>query len=260
MTQPNAPRTAPTVTERLLAAAAWTTGLAWALPATSTLMALQTIWPADRIDRLTRIYTRGQLLAVGTRVRYVTDPAIDPARPYMFAANHINHLDNCTMYDSTPHFKQGLENEDHFRYPFYGWFMKQRGTIPVRPKSPTRLDDLREHMRAEIGRGHSILVFPEGTRTRTGEVGPFRSGVFLLARDLGLPIVPVSVCGMFEVMNPNSWVIRPGRRVTVYADAPVETAHVTDDDLRDLAEHVRGVIAGRVAEHARSGENGAPRP
>lgn len=235
--------------EQVLSAAAWASGLTWAISGATALMAVQTVLPPDRIDGLTRLYTRGQLFAVGTRVRYVTSDALDPARPYMFVQNHVNHLDHCTMYAGSPHFKQGLENEDHFRFPFYGWFMKQRGTLPVKRGARDQLGSLEALMAAEVARGHSLLVFPEGTRTRTGEVGRFRTGAFVIAQRLGLAVVPVSVCGMFEVMNANSRRIRPGRTATVYTDAPRETARLRPDEIPAFAEALRAHIQARVAAH-----------
>ena len=243
-------------TEHALSAAAWAAGLTWAVSGATALMAVQTVLPPDRIDALTRLYTRGQLLAVGTRVRYVTSDALDPARPYLFVQNHVNHLDHCTMYAGSPHFKQGLENEDHFRYPFYGWFMKQRGTIAVKRGARDQLGALEAAMAREVERGHSLLVFPEGTRTRTGDVGPFRTGALVIARNLGIPVVPVSVCGMFEVMSANSRRIRPGRTVTVYTDAPRETASLRTEDVPAFAEDLRAHIQARLSAHRAAATGG----
>ena len=70
--------------------------------------------------------------------------------------------------------------------------------------------------------------------------------MFYIARDLGLPIAPVSVTGMYRVMRKGSWLIRPGYDVTVYIDAPIETKGIPDRGIPELAERVRSVIAGRV--------------
>lgn len=238
----------PNLKDKLVGAALWGAGVSWLFPMLGSMTVIQSVLrvPSDRIETLNRLYCKGQIALTGTRWRAVVDPAVDPKTPYMFAQNHVNHFDHVTLYRATPHFKQGLEREDHFSYPFYGWFMKARGTIPVKKGERGQSPALVARMRAEVERGHSLLVFPEGTRSRDGHVGPFKTGVFYAAVALQIPIVPVAVTGMYEVMRKGTWVIRPGHEVTVYVDAPVPTAGMTDEDVPALAEKVRGVVAARV--------------
>lgn len=197
------------------------------------------------LNRLERLYTRGQVLLTGSRWRAEVDPAVDPQRAYLFFQNHTNHLDHCTMYGATPHFKQGVELEAHFRYPIYGAFMRGRGTIPVSP-GKRGMQRLMQGMGQALSAGQSLLVFPEGTRTRTGHLGDFQPGVFRIAQRLEAPIVPVTVTGMYRVMRKGSWLIRPGYDVTVYCDAPVETAGTRRADLPALMAQVRQVMEDRL--------------
>ncbi len=245
----------PGVGDHLVSAALWTAGLTWLVPMMGTMMAVALVVPPERTEWLSRLYCRGQVAMTGARWRAVVDPAVEPGRPYLFASNHVNLLDHVTMYCATPHFKQGLELESHFSIPVYGWFMRQRGTIPVRKgQTGGQQDALRESFRAELAKGHSILAFPEGTRTRDGTVGRFRKGVLAICRDLSLPIVPVTVTGMYEILRAGSGRMRWGREVTVWCDAPIDPTGVTDDGLGDLAERVRGVIAARVDAHRAGGD------
>ncbi len=249
MTQPQITVT-PTqgLWKKTVGLAMWLPGVAWLTSMMGAMMVAQRFVTSDRIERLTRAYTAGQLLALGTRVRYVVHPEVDPQRVYMFVQNHVNMIDHCTVYDATPHFKQGVELAAHFEVPFYGWFMKQRGTIPVYRDGAARerQQELTDAVAAEVRKGHSILVFPEGTRTRDGRVGPFRGGMFRIAHALELPIVPVAVTGMFEVMRKGEPYIHPGRRVTVYLDRPVETASIDKHELPALVRQVHRTISERV--------------
>lgn len=236
-----------TPVDRLISAGLWAAGVSWLVPMMGTMMAVGALVPPDRTEWLSRLYCWGQVAATGARWRAVVDPAVDPGRPYLFAANHVNLLDHVTMYNATPHYKQGIELEDHFRIPVYGWFMRQRGTIPVeKGAGAEQVERLRARVAAEIARGRSILVFPEGTRTRDGRVRRFRKGVFVIARDLGLPIVPVAVTGMYEILRADSALMRPGKEVTVYCDAPIDPTGVPDAEIPQLAQRVREVIAARV--------------
>jgi 1-acyl-sn-glycerol-3-phosphate acyltransferase len=234
------------ISDHAVSAALWTAGLGWMVPMMVTMMGLALVAHPRKYDWLSRIYCRGQVKLTGAQWEAVVDPAVLPDTPYLFAQNHVNLLDHVTLYPATPHFKQGLELEEHFRIPVYGWFMKSRGTIPVRRGRGGQSPEILQHMRDEIGRGHSILAFPEGTRTLDGRVGDFRRGVFFIARDLGIPVVPVSVTGMYNVLRKGSMVMRPRQKVTVYCDAPIETAGTTDAGIGDLAARVRSVMAARV--------------
>jgi 1-acyl-sn-glycerol-3-phosphate acyltransferase len=236
-----------TALDYVLSAGAWLAGVSWLVPLMGLQMLGHSALGPDRIQWLERLYTRGQVALTGSRWRAVVDPRVDPARQYVFFQNHVNHLDHCTMYCATRHFKQGVELEEHFRYPVYGAFMRSRGTLPVRRGQVGDLRALCEAMRAEIERGHSLLVFPEGTRTLTGHLGDFQQGVFWIAQQLGVPIVPVTVTGMYRVMRKGSLLIRPGYDVTVYCDAPIEVAGNTGRrQLRETMQRVQDVMTARL--------------
>jgi 1-acyl-sn-glycerol-3-phosphate acyltransferase len=238
-----------TLLEKLSSLSVWVACILFIGPMAATMLLLQHYFhPAD-LEPISRFFIRGFTVLCRLRWRAEVHPDVDPDRPYIFCQNHVNHLDFFICYRATPHFKQGLELEDHFRWPVYGWVMKQRGTIPVRPGMKGQVSELTEAFRREIEQGDSILAFPEGRRTLDGRVGPFRSGVFYIARDLGIPIVPVAVTGTQDVMRVGSLLIRPDRNVTVYCEEPVETAGVPDEEMDALVERVRGAIARRVDEY-----------
>ena len=240
---PDGPLAAP------VAVLLWWVGLCWMVPMMLTMMLVALVVPPERTEWLSRLYCRGQVALLLGRWRAVVDPAVDPRQTYIFCQNHVNLLDHVTMYPATPHFKQGIELASHFRIPVYGWFMKQRGTIGVERGRREGLQSLREGMRREVGAGHSLLVFPEGTRTTTGRVGPFKTGTFRLARELGVPVVPVAVTGMYETLRKGSWLLRPGHSVTVHVLAPIPTAGLDDAALATLADEVQRRIAAVVDAH-----------
>ncbi|MBX2801499.1 MAG: 1-acyl-sn-glycerol-3-phosphate acyltransferase [Myxococcales bacterium] len=239
-----------TLVDRAVSVALWGAGLAWLAPMMGTMMAVALVARPDRTQWLSRLYCRGQVAMTGARWRAVVDPAVREDRSYIFACNHVNLLDHVTMYNATPHFKQGVELESHFRIPIYGWFMKQRGTIPVRRGGgKAQVRELTQHFARELQLGHSILAFPEGTRSRDGRVQRFRLGVFRMAQELGVPIVPTTVTGMYEVLRADSALMRPGGQVTVYCDAPVPTDSLDADNVPDLAKRVQAIVSARVDAH-----------
>ena len=131
-------------------------------------------------------------------------PGFDPHSVCFFVSNHVNLFDPFVLYCATPQFIRGLELESHFRIPVYGWLMKRFGNVPV--PDVNRAADLKRMWRltrAALERGVSLVVFPEGSRTITGRVGPFHDGVFRMAQDFGTPITPVSIVGSFDVQSQN---------------------------------------------------------
>jgi 1-acyl-sn-glycerol-3-phosphate acyltransferase len=236
----------PTLGDYVRSAGTWAVGLPYFASTVIPISALCATIGVDRTLPLQRWFAGTQLKLTGSPWRAVVSPKVDPKRAYMFAHNHTNYYDFIFMHNATPHYKQGLELESHFKIPVYGWFMKARGGIPVKPGKDGQSPAVLAHMRREIEKGHCILVFPEGHRTTDGRVGPFRRGTFFIARDLGLPICPVTVTGAFDLMRKGSLMIRPGHELTVYVDDPIETTGLPDSAIPELAEHVRSIVAGRV--------------
>jgi 1-acyl-sn-glycerol-3-phosphate acyltransferase len=118
--------------------------------------------------------------------------------------------------------------------------------LAVKRGSARHFIALRDQMGSELERGHSLLVFPEGTRTVTGQLGDYQSGVFRIAVELQAPIIPVTVTGMYRVMRKGSLLIRPGYDVHVYCDAPIETKGMRRSDIPRLMAAVREVMQRRL--------------
>lgn len=238
----------PSFLDRARSAALWGRSLAWLVPWTTSMMALQKVLPPEKMQPVNRAFCWGMLKSAGSAWTAVVDPAVKDDESYIFAQNHVNHLDFVTMHNATPHYKQGIELETHFKYPFYGWYMKDRGTIGVPADKTNRTKIVKKRMQKVVDDGQSILAFPEGTRTLDGDVAPFKTGIFFIARDLGLKVVPTAVVGMYEVMKKGSYLLRPGD-VTVYCDAPIDFSGLSDEQVVEYAEKVRAVISKRVTDH-----------
>lgn len=235
-----------TIWDRLMSVIIWVLAGGFLALSLAFLTLLYQFVKPDRVQFLERGYCWLQLALTFNKQSHQTHPDVERHTQYIFMQNHSSHLDHVGMYNATPHFKQGIELESHFDYPFYGWFMKARGTIPVPKDRGGALDALRKAIRDEVDAGHSILGFPEGHRTTTGRVGPFYDGLFRVAIELGIPVVPVAVTGLYDVLHKGSLVIHPGNEVTTYVEAPISTAELTDDDIGELRDRVRTAIATRV--------------
>ncbi len=174
------------------------------------------------------------------RVRVQGLERLDPRRVYIFLANHVNLLDGFLLYGCLPWVFRGLELAAHFSWPIYGLLTRYFGNIPVDPANPfTTARGLRRAGRA-LRRGISILVLPEGHRTRDGGIGAFGRGAFSLAVQSGAPLVPVVMAGAFRVLRTGSWKVTPGP-VRIILGEPLtaeECRRAGVDEIRDLSRRV----------------------
>jgi 1-acyl-sn-glycerol-3-phosphate acyltransferase len=228
----------------------WTLSVLHFFPACASIVLLGALVDRRRLDPLLKLFFRNVVRCTGARLVVRHEKGFDPVRTCVFAANHVEIFDPFLVYPAIPQVARGLELETHFRVPVYGWLMKSFGNVPV-PATLTRegLERMRARAREAIAVGTSLIVFPEGTRTRSGRVGTFKAGSFRLAIELGVPVVPVSLAGAFQLKRVGDWRLRPST-VVVQLHAPIETKGMTADDARALAERVRGVVTEAVERSA----------
>ena len=233
--------------------AVWTIGLAHFAIGCS-LFAIGTLFiDPVRYDDAMRAFSRNIFRLAGVGFRVERAAGFDATRTSLFVANHVDLLDAFIIYASVPQLVRGIELESHFRIPFYGWLMKALGNVGVPPfdSAQDRSGDRDSYRRLvadtkrSLDRGISLAVFPEGTRTRTGLVGPFHVGFFRLAIRLGCPIVPVSIVGAYEFSRKGSWLMRPSTIVVQLHDT-IETRGLTRADAEALMTRTRRIVSDPV--------------
>lgn len=183
------------------------------------------------------------------RVRIHYHPDFDPSRRSVFTQNHINLLDGHIASAAIPHAFSGLMNAWQFHIPIYGWLMRlSKGIAVHRSRRDKLVEQLSAAARERKRIGMSILTFPEGHRTLDGKVHGFRRGVFIMARNAEMPMVPIAVRGFYEVNRKGSLVIHPLRRVDVFVGPQHDTAGLDDEAIGALANRLQAMTAHAV-EH-----------
>ena len=203
-------------------------------------------------DKPQRWMSRWVVKLAGGTVEVRRSPGFDPQRTCFLVSNHVNLFDPFVLYGAIPQFFRGLELESHFRIPIYGWLMKRFGNVPVPDVSrPSDLKRMWRMTQNALDRGVSLVVFPEGSRTITGCVGPFQDGVFRMAVQFGAPITPVSIVGSFEFNRKTSWMLRPSR-IVVHLHDTIETKDWDKRDVAGLRERVREIVSAPVEAHMKA--------
>jgi 1-acyl-sn-glycerol-3-phosphate acyltransferase len=189
------------------------------------------------------------LILKTTRVRVTVTglERLNPAHSYVVASNHQSIYDIPILFASLPLQLRIVAKQSLGSIPFLGWHLHRTGHLLVDRKNPGA--DIVQKMRRLIHEAHSLIVFPEGTRSVDGRVGRFKKGSFLVAVDAKLPIVPVSVSGTRQVMRKGRLMVRPGR-VSVTVHDPLPTAGLTREEVGALATRVREIVRSGVEEPA----------
>ncbi len=189
--------------------------------------------------RCARAWSRLILKTTGVRVEVSGAGRLDPGRSYVLASNHQSIYDIPILFASLPLQVRIVSKDSLGSFPFLGWHLRRTGHLLVDRKNPG--PDIIQKMKRLVSESHSLIVFPEGTRSVDGRVGRFKKGSFLVAVDAGLPVVPVSVSGSRHAMKKGRLMVCPAEvKVTVHD--PIPTAGVTRQDVTALVNRVRASV------------------
>lgn len=180
------------------------------------------------------------------RFRYSGTMPKDPRRPFVVVSNHESFAD-ILLISHLPWEMKWLSKAELFRIPIMGWMMWLAGDVPVkRGFGPSALEAM-ERCRRALQNRVSVMIFPEGTRSRTSELLPFKDGAFRLAIEAGVPILPLAVSGTGTALRKHDW--RFGRsNAEVRVLEPIETTGLTLNDIPELKARVREtIVAARDA-------------
>jgi len=185
------------------------------------------------------------LTTTGVRVRVCGLEHLDPSRSYIVAANHQSIYDIPIVFTSLPLQLRIVAKDSLGRIPFLGWHLQRTGHLLIDRKNPGA--GILKRMAQLVGGTRSLIVFPEGTRSVDGSVGRFKGGIFLLAIDSALPVLPVSLARSRFVMRKGRLMVCP-EEVTLTVHEPLATVGISREQAREFAERVREVVRRGVDE------------
>jgi 1-acyl-sn-glycerol-3-phosphate acyltransferase len=198
------------------------------------------------VYRISQFWTWAILRAGGVSLKVSGLEHLDPSRQYVFMVNHQSNIDIPALIQSFPRFQlRWLAKKELLWVPFFGWAMWAAKHVAVDRSDRANAGKSLKRASERIAAGISIVVFPEGTRSRDGRLLPFKRGGFLLAVQSGAAIAPVTINGSGALMPAGAWRLRRGTiEVTVGEAIPIDGFRA--GKLRQLSDHVRGQIGAHL--------------
>ncbi|HEY6930901.1 MAG TPA: lysophospholipid acyltransferase family protein [Thermoanaerobaculia bacterium] len=172
-----------------------------------------------------------------------------PGRSFVVVSNHESYADVLVLLSQLPMQVRFLAKRSIFRVPILGWSIHAAGFVPVdrgdAARSVSTVDTALKRLRS----GKSLVVFPEETRTRTGELAPFKKGAALLALKTGHPLLPVGIAGTRNVLPRGAWNMKPGR-VVLAIGTPIEVAGRSAKDRSEVMRQMEEAVTTLRSEAA----------
>ena len=202
-----------------------------------------------RQNSVERAWARALLAVSGVKVQVEGLEKITKDGSYVFVSNHLSYMDTPVALANIPVRFRFLAKRGLFQIPFLGWHLGRAGHIRV-PREDARAAVKTMTLAAQVVRqeGVSLLIFPEGGRSRTGEMRDFKEGAAFIAIKARVPLVPIALKGTREVLPFGSGTVRTGS-VTMRIGDPIPTSQASPHDRVRLTEELRHRIIALQEEH-----------
>ncbi len=188
-------------------------------------------------------------------VKFRGEQNIAKGETYVVVANHQSTVDIFSLHRLFWHFKW-VAKEAMFKMPLIGWNMRLNRYIPIRRGDRNSVVEMFARCREALGQGSSVIIFPEGTRSEDGNLLPFKPGAFELAREAGMPILPIVIQGTLRALPPYGFTISRARvRVNVLPAWSAERVQALS--VEELTEQIRDEMAAYLVDEPWSPRDGA---
>jgi len=195
-----------------------------------------------------RNWSRSLLWAAGVKVVLENGERIDPERPRVLIANHVSWFDVLVLAGHLPGTYRFVGKKELTKIPLFGAAWQACGHIAIDRSDRSAAIESLAVARQRIEQDHPTMIFfPEGTRSETGELRSFKKGAFVLAIQTGVEVVPAAILGSREIMRKGSWLIRTGRTVRVRFGTPIPVDGLGLDDRNELTRRGRDAVAALLA-------------
>ena len=170
---------------------------------------------------------------------------IDPRQTYVMVANHLSLLDILVLFRLRRHFVW-VSKVENFRVPFIGWNMRLAGYVPLKRGDRASIQAMLKACETKLRQGTSIMMFPEGTRSRTGQLQAFKPGAFDLALRMGVPVLPIVVEGTAHALPKRGFVLQGRHPIRITVLDPIPPSAFEGLTAGQLADRTHQIFAARL--------------
>ncbi|MDS1029128.1 lysophospholipid acyltransferase family protein [Bacillota bacterium LX-D] len=197
------------------------------------------------VDQIVKKWARSLVNLTGSKVTVTGAENIPSQGSVVFISNHQGNFDIPILLGFIDKPKAFIAKKELKKMPFISSWMRYMNCIFMdRSSARAGLKAIQEGI-AVLRKGYSLVIFPEGTRSRGNQIGEFKPGSFKLALKAGVPIVPVTIKGSYNIMETNGWMIKPAN-VQVIISEPVSITNLSKEETDRLPEKVKNIIASKL--------------
>jgi 1-acyl-sn-glycerol-3-phosphate acyltransferase len=166
---------------------------------------------------------------------------LNKKQSYVFVSNHQSAYDIFLIYGYLGQPIKWVMKQSLRKIPLVGFACEKAGFIFVDNSTPQAAARTINEAEQRLKNGASIAIFPEGSRTKTGKINPFKKGAYQMALNLQLPVVPVTINGSYEVMPRHSYLIYP-HKMELIIHEPIPTDSIRSENLRETTQNIRRLL------------------
>ncbi len=204
---------------------------------------------SPNIERVARAWSRLWLATSGCPLEVLGGEFVDRSRSHIVVANHLSVLDIMACFLAVPVPIRFLAKKELFRIPILAPAMRAIGIVEVDRSARSAIhENVNRQAQELMASGRSLIIYPEGTRSRDGELRTFKKGAFTMAVAGGIPILPLTIAGTYRAWPPGRFLVPGGRKITAVIDPPIETKGLKREDVARLTADTRAIIEKRYLD------------
>lgn len=231
-------------------------GTAWTAYMAANTVIFSYLSPNEnQSHRVARLWAKILLIMTSVRVQVTGRENLKDGQSHVFMVNHQSVFDIFVLLAHIPVQFRWIVKKELFKVPVFGQAMRKAGYIEIDRQNHEKALQSLDIAAQKIREGKSVMTFPEGTRSKDGKIKPFKQGMFYLAVQSGVPIIPVTLIGTAEIMTKHSLKIFP-KKVTMVIGKPIDVTNYSIENRSELITLVQNIITlnyeqggGISAEH-----------